>query len=227
MENLFIKYMNDRFNDKNNKPKIPGPVITISREYGCYGSQIAKLLVEKINKNQITQWDFISSEILSKVAKKLMVTPDKISHVFGANVKSAVEDLFSSFSVSQRYVSDVNVIKSISDTVNSYANGGNVVIVGRAGCVLTKHIKKSLHIKLIAPLDWRIESVSKRFNLSPEEGKKKVLGIDTKRKEFMLLFKGDKPDSELFDLVLNRATLTNDEIVNLIFEISRSKDIVF
>lgn len=227
MENIFLKYMNDKLSVKVNKPKTPGPVITISREYGCYGTQIAKLVTENINKNQSTQWQMISNEILSQVAKNLMVTPDRISHVFGAEVKGAVEDFFSAFSISKRYVSDANVVRYISDIVTSYANEGNVVIVGRAGCVLTKHIKKSLHIKIIAPLDWRVASVANRFEISTEEAKAKVLGIDAKRHTFMEMFNGIKPESELFDLVVNRATLTNEEIVDTIITIAKSRDLIY
>lgn len=228
MESVFLKYMNDRLRMPDKASKTVGPVITISREYGCYGSQIAQLLIEKINPTKVaeTQWEMISNVVLNSVAQNCKVSPAQISHVFGAELKSSIEDFFTSFAISKRYVSDERVIRHISDIVVSYANKGHVVIVGRAGCVLTKHIPRALHVKLIAPLNWRAEQVAKRFMISHDEAVKKVLEIDEKRSRFMGFFDGNKPESEMFDIVLNRSTLHTSDIVNQIHSLSQSKDIL-
>ncbi len=228
MESVFLQYMNDKLQMPDKAPKTVGPVITISREYGCYGSQVAQMLVAKINANkaQESQWQCLSNEILINVAHKLQVQPSQISHVFGAQIKSSIEDFFSAFSISKRYVSDEHVIRHITDIVTSYANKGRFVIVGRAGCVLAKHISKSLHIKLIAPLDWRAESVAKRFGISISEGIQKVHEIDEKRKQFMSFFDGNKPESELFDIIFNRKTISTDQIVHQIYVIAQEKGII-
>lgn len=228
MENVFLQYMNASLHMPDRATKTVGPAITISREYGCYGSQIAQLLIEKINAKKVkeAQWEMISNEILNKVAQNLKVSPSQISHVFSAQLKTSMEDFFMSFAISKRYMSDEKVIRYISDIVTSYANKGRVVIVGRAGCVLAKHIPKSLHVKLVAPIAWRAESVSKRFSISTQDAIQKVLEIDEKRTQFMSFFDGNKPESELFDVVYNRATLSSKQIVNHIYSLAQDRDCV-
>ncbi|OQA95285.1 MAG: cytidylate kinase [Bacteroidetes bacterium ADurb.Bin217] len=228
MESVFLQYMNDRLKMTDRKPKTVGPVITISREYGCYGSEIAQLLIEKINAHKVVeaQWEMISNVVLNKVAQNLKVNPSQISHVFGAEVKSTIEDFFTSFAISKRYVSDENVIRHISDIVTSYANKGRVVIVGRAGCVLAKHIPKSLHVKLVAPLSWRANRVAKRFDISMQDALKKVGEIDEKRSHFMNFYDGNRPESELFDVIFNRSTLTTEQIVNQMYSLAEDKGII-
>jgi hypothetical protein len=54
----------------------------------------------------------------------------------------------------------------------------------------------------------------------------KVRDTDKVRENFMEFFRGNKPDSELFDLILNRATLTSDEIVEQIFFLAQQKGLV-
>lgn len=137
-----------------------------------------------------------------------------------------MEDLISSLSAFNSYVSDENVIRDISKTVSTYINNGYVVIVGRAGCVLAKHVKKSLHVRLHASLEWKTDSISRRFQISKDEARRRILENEHKRMKFMEYFRGNKPDSELFDITFNRGTLSNEDIVNTIYKIAKNKEIV-
>jgi len=227
MESIFLKYMKERFKVIDSVHKQRGPVITISREFGCYGSEIARLLVAKINNEESTQeWDLVSNEILLQVAKKLRVDPNEISHIFGAERKSLVDEFLRSFNLAKSHVTDDHIIKNLSQVVFRYAEHGHFVIVGRAGCVVAKNIKNALHVRLNAPFDWRIKSISERFNLNTNDAIKKIEENDKKRKRFMEFFQGNKPNSELFDIELNRATLSNDEIVETIFTLASIKKLI-
>ena len=102
--------MNERLKDENQSEKEPGPVITLSREFGCYASRIAQLLTEKLTelsakKQGTAKWSYISNEILEEAANKLEVEPGKISHLFGADEKRFMGDLVESFST-KKYASD-------------------------------------------------------------------------------------------------------------------------
>lgn len=226
MENIFLKYMTARVRDDEPK-KLPGPIITLSREYGCYASKIAELLAAKINKDlvehsQNQQWQCLSKEILDEAAKALDTDPVKIAHIFGADQNTFLGDLAVSFSA-KRYASDDSIKKVVQAVVKSYAEQGNVVIVGRAGCVIAHHITKALHIKLIAPLDWRICKIQERFHNSKIQAKKQVLEIDEKRDAFMKFYRGNRPEGDLFDAVINRAVFSEEQIVEMIFVMAKMK----
>jgi cytidylate kinase len=226
-EDALIKYMTARVEEELPIKNESGPVITLSREYGCYASHIARLLNEKLTEiahreNKKIKWTVISNEILQDAAKSLEVDPTKISHLFGANEKQFLSDLLESFSA-KKYVSDTAIKKAITAIVRSYAEQGHVIIVGRAGCVITKGITKSLHVKLNAPLDWRVRRIQERFSINETNAKKQVLEFDDKRKQFMSFFRGDRPDTELFDVTFNRSKMTEEEITSSIIKIAQSR----
>lgn len=230
MGNLFLHYMHERVRrEQEHTVQDPGPVITISREYGCYGNEIGELLTTRINGlqklNEKPEWILVSHQVLHDAAKQLKAEPDEISHIFGAQEKSVFGDLVSIFS-KDKYLSDIQIKRAIAEIVRSYSVQGNTVIVGRAGCELAKHIPKSVHVKLVAPYSWRVETIRKRFDLSITAANDKVKETDKRRETFMEFYRGNKPDSELFDIVLNRATISTSDIVDLILELATIRGLV-
>jgi cytidylate kinase len=221
--NVFLKYMNERLQQPKNYKRDPGPVITVSRQYGCYGSSIAmKLCDASINETNQT-WKWISKEVLDDASRHLKVDTEDISHIFGANEKSFWQDLKESLS-SNKYTSDDNIKRTISKVVRSYAEQGHSIIVGRAGCIIAKDITRSFHIRLIAPFNWRMERIRERFKISREEAIKQVKEIDAKRDLFMAFFRGDKPDCEIFDVIFNRNSMRDDDIVKSVVDFVRNRN---
>ena len=104
-----------------------------------------------------------------------------------------------------------------------YAEQGHVVIVGRAGCVLTKHIKKSLHVRLVASDEFRINRIMTRFELDKKAAIQRIKEFEANRKTFMKFYNGDKPETEMFDLILNRSKMTPDEIANSIAQLAEMR----
>jgi cytidylate kinase len=231
MENLFLHYMFEQ-NKREEEHTIhePGPVITLSREYGCYGSEIAHMLVDKINsnlenRNERNEWYFISHQVLHDATEKMDAEPHDISHIFGAEEKTIIGDLISLFS-NDKYYSDSSIKRTIARIVRSYSEQGHAVIVGRAGCVIARHIERSIHIKLMAPVPWRVSRIMERFDIEKCDAEKKVRDTDKRRETFMEFFRGNKPDSELFHLILNRATLSSEEIVDQIIHLAQKRELI-
>ncbi|HOP05369.1 MAG TPA: cytidylate kinase-like family protein [Tenuifilaceae bacterium] len=231
MENLFLHYMFEKARREEEEIITEfGPVITLSREYGCYGSEIAQLLADKINHAKVyteerDRWVFVSHQVLHDASTNMGTEPRDISHIFGAEEKSFFGDLVSLFS-KDKYISDSHIKRTIARVVRSYSEQGKSIIVGRAGCVIAKHIEKAIHVKLIAPFEWRVSRIMERFSISHAEAESKVKETDKRRETFMKFFRGKKPDSELFDLILNRSTLSNEDIVNIIYFFAQNRGLV-
>lgn len=227
MKDLLLKYMSHFPNDIKTNELEFGPVITISREYGCYGSGVAVKLTETINKkfNPEIKWKTVDRHVLSKVSSELHANPTVISHVFGAEQKGLLADIVDSFSP-KNYTSDHRVISTIKKVVRNFAEEGNTVIVGRAGCVIASHIPRSLHVRIIASYEDRLASVMQHLNLSEKDAKKHIDVTSRKRDHFMDFFKGRKPDSELFDIVFNKSKMNEDAIVQGIMCAAKSKNVL-
>lgn len=216
MDNLLIKYFQQRMSKEelpSFNPKESGPVITISREYGCPGKIIAQSLVEKVNQIKPSSWKWISKEIIESLAQELKLQPSVIEDIKNFDERKTTDYLALLFT-SDYYPGEKKIKNTLSDIINSFAHQGHVVIVGRAGYQITNGIEKSLHISLKAPLDWRIEHICQRMNLSFIDGMKVVEEMSEKRRHFLSHF--DRPGLKNYDLIFDCSQTSDEEIVNVI-----------
>ncbi len=225
--NILLRYLENRHSESEDqsKNKEPGPVITISRQFGCSGKFLANKLAETLNEkltNKREQWKVISKEILEKSAKELELDPSQVEYVFRYEKKSAIDDILGALS-SKYYKSDRKIRNTIKKVIYSFGKQGHSIILGRCGSSITKNIDRSLHIRLIAPLDWRIQMVKKRFNLSTKKTKNYVLDIEKKRAELRNNLAGHKIEDTHYDLLINVKSFSHDEIADMILEVVNLK----
>jgi cytidylate kinase len=218
-----MKYMSDRLLEKSGKKKSPGPVITISRLYGCPAKRVAKCLSEKLAEKMVVrghpevQWKLITKELLEEAAKELDVDPSRIKHVFDYQEKGTVPTILDEHT-NKYYKSDRLIRNTIKKVIRNIAIEGNSIIVGRGGIAITRDIPQSLHISLEAPLEWRVVRTMEKHKLSHEEAEKYAINLDKKRKQFREYFEGKGSDYTNFDITFNCMTLSVDEIVSIIIK---------
>jgi len=225
-----LKYASDRIHDESGKGQEAGPVITISREYGCPAKLIAGRLAEELTRKLFVKgkdaiWRFITKEIMAESAKALEIDPEKIKYVFEYEQKSVIEDIISA-QFNKYYKSERKIRNTVAKVIRNMAYEGNVIIVGRGGVAITHDIPKSLHIMLEAPIEWRTVRVAQNYNISQEEAKKAALDIDKKRKEFREYFQGKDTDYTRFDLTINCMAFTMEEIVHIILRVAEIRKLV-
>jgi cytidylate kinase len=237
MDDIFLKYMGSRFKEKDHyliKKKATesinhGPVITISRESGCSANIIAEMLVSSINKkyyfNSDDKWNWVNKTIIAESAKELDLPPHKIKYIFNSEKRGIIDDVISSLT-SRYYKSDMKIRKTIFKLIELFATKGNIIIVGRGGVSFTNHIKKSLNIKLQAPLNWRINKISEKHEISFDDAKKYVTEIDKKRIQLINNFMGKKADNSIFDIIFNCKTMKQKEIVETIIKLAEIKKLI-
>lgn len=226
-----LKYMSDRLQEEKSGCPDAGPVITISRLYGCPSKKIAKLLSEELSKKMLAQgkknvqWGYVTKEILSESARELEMNPDRIKYVFDYKKKGLIDELFSAHS-NKYYKSDRRIRNTIARVIRNMACEGNVVIVGRGGVAITRDMPNSLHINLEAPLQWRVLRIAEKYELSFEEAEKTTLDIDKKRKAFREYFEGRNTDYTWFDLTFNCMTMSVEEIVGIIIRAAEVRKLI-
>jgi len=233
MDNLFLKYMRERSGKrKSTGPNFhaPGPVITISRDYGCPGRRIARKMAETLSEKnrrmgRETEWKWISKEIIEESARKLKLSPTLIQDLSDYRTRGFFENLTLFFS-DEFYPGDVKIKNTIARFIYNAAAEGYVVIVGRAAESITKNFEKSLHVKLQAPLEWRTEQVATAYGMSLADAKKEALEMDKRRSQFRNYFEKERPDIDFFDMFFNVATLTDEEIVEAIIILAETRGFV-
>jgi cytidylate kinase len=229
MADLFLKYMTDRLvqhhSQDNQFKSEPGPVITISRETGCSAREISQLLYEKIvteffqGKPDSCPWRLINKDILQNSASKLLgLLPSELDYVFKEVERGTISEILDALST-KYYHSDRKKKKIIINVIKSMAEQGNIIFLGRGSVAVTRKMKHSFHIKLMAPLEWRIEQVMSRFNYTKEKATAFVDETDKQRAKLIECFGGNASYS-LFDATFNTATLTHEEIVDQILTLA-------
>jgi cytidylate kinase len=229
MQGDLLNYLKKRYEESLLKKTGPGPVITLSREYGCPAKAIAQKLSEVLSNHLDKSgtkylWKWYSKEILDESARQLQIDPSKIKYVFDYEKKGMLEDFFSSFS--QYYQSDRKIRSTIKKVIREIADQGHAIIVGRGGIAITRDMPNSLHINLIAPLEWRSVIISERYNVSTEEARSSAIDIDKKRKEFRDYFEGKNTDYTSPDISFNCMTLSIDEIVSTILKVAEFRGLI-
>lgn len=220
MENTLLNYMNYRFGGQNRKPehsvKPVGPVITISREVGCNGTALAQLVANELNKTIFyKQWQVVSKEVLSASARELKVTPGKVSRLVTTSEYSTFDEILSAFT-EKYYKSSKTIIKTIREVIRNYSKDGCCIIVGRAGNIIASDLENSLHLRLVAPLTWRISAIAERKNMSKAEAKKYIEETEKEREIFRKYFQNTKEDADRFDLTIDISRFNQDNLVKLI-----------
>ena len=202
----------------------PGPVITISREYGCEANPLAQKLARALSREG-KSWSIISKEILEKSSRELHLNPIKMERAFTPHERSTIEELFNGFSTRSE-IPEKKIYKIISDVVYDYALEGNVIIVGRGGVAISRDIERSLHIRLIAPEDHRIRLISNKRNLTQKRAREIVSSQDQSRRLFIQKLRQEVVDDSIFDLILNTVTLTERQILDTIVAAAKSRKLI-
>lgn len=192
------------------------PFITISREYGCGGFHVAAEIIEILNKemNPEPKWAVYDKKILEKLMVDTGLSSSLVETLTGRarnNLTDVIQTFFSKFPP------QVAIHKKVSETITMLALNGNVVIVGRGSNMITKKFTGGYHVRLVAPLDYRVDNVSKFMNVSKAEAAK-LINEKSKQREGYLkeFFKFDLTDPHHYNLVINESRFTVEQTARII-----------
>ena len=224
-----LKYLDVRFLGELAEPPAQhkGMVVTMSRDTGCDGMPILEEVKNNLNAqlkgiNKKHPWSVVSKEIFEKSAKKLNVDVDLFDKLESKKDKSFVEELLNSFST-DNYPSDYKIKKTYKEVIETVAKDGAVFILGRAGVAIVEHNRRNLHIKVTAPLDWRVKKLANEYGKSEASARKHIIDSDEKRDDLKKYYMGRKVEFSDYDVVFNEATLTKKEIAQAIENIIQLK----
>ena len=152
MGKALMNYLNKRLLEENSLKKrnktlsTSGPVITISREVGCNGLKLAKLITNRLDERKmISNWKVFSKEVFYQSAKELDMEPELVRKIFKKTDKYQLDDILKAFG-DRQYRSERKIIKTVTAVVRTFAVDGFCIIIGRAGHLIARDIQNALHI---------------------------------------------------------------------------------
>lgn len=195
--------------------------ITISREYGSGGGEIATRLARHLG------WHLIDHEIVERVASEMGTSieaaeaRDERTEGFFERAFNNLQFLDPAFIVGTSpeawLTNEKTYLETVSKIVRAAAAQGHVVIIGRGSQVLLAQQRDVLHVRFIAPFEKRVAYVMQREGIDQAAAELRIKVKDHDRMRHLEAAYHRKPaDAHLYDIVLNTSLLNLDSAVEII-----------
>ncbi|HKK81210.1 MAG TPA: cytidylate kinase-like family protein [Prolixibacteraceae bacterium] len=228
MGDIFHEYMSKRIKDISNSNPFenPGPVVTFSRAAGCSVKNITQLLQERLNSiSKKPKWEIISKEVLHESAERLNLDHETVQTIFNLSDRSLLDDIVNAF-ISRDYQLERKMLNTVVNVIYSFGIEGYKIIVGRGSNSICSNIEKSLHIRIDAPLEWRIQSVMQSKNLSRDKARSNINHLEANRRNYRQMIKGKASMCNDFDITFSKIKFCDEEIVDMVVDAMKIKKII-
>ena len=179
------------------------PVITISRQYGSWGSLAAQQVAARLGY-RVVERELINQAALRTGAPEVALAMIDDLKLLG---------LSPSAEAFQAYCEAVKTV------MEELAAEGNVVIVGRAGQVILAGRPDVLHVLVIAPIEVRAGRIAERHGVAVHHARAQVEASDRTRRNYLKRFYHIRwDDPALYDLVINTAGFTLEATAEMIIQ---------
>jgi len=228
--NSMDKFISAQFKQWQQKEKIdveevkkPHPFITISREYGSGGYEIAHEIASAINTGGTSDpvWAAYDRKLLEKVMDDTGLS-ESLTETMTSNARKSMTNFIqTSFS---KFPSQVTVFRRLVETIRLLAINGHVIVVGRAGNVITRDIPGGMHIRIIAPMEYKIERMVHLTGQKRPDVEKLIKTKTKERDGFIKEYvKFEPADPDNYDLIINNDRYTSKEAAQLIISAIKLK----
>jgi cytidylate kinase len=216
-----LSFIHTQLQNPGKSGEIPGKsirrAVTISRQAGCGAAVVAGKLAEYLQQRAPGNghpWAVYDHNLMDEVLKDHDL-PAHLAKCLHEDRVSQLEDILAD-------VFDVRpplqtVIQYATETMLRLARSGNVIIIGWGSNVIMAKLPNALHVRLVAPLDRRVEHARKSYGLTENEAHKFCVNEDRARERyFKKYFGADISDPLLYHLVINTGVVSYDDAAKLI-----------
>ena len=186
-------------------------VITISREFGSDGMDIAKGIARR-------SWDISSStNRRSEICSDNMASSNSARCMIPCRLSGKA-------SIPRKWNSEKITIDMMNRTILALGNHGKAVIVGRGSYLALAGFDDALNVRIQAPLAARVARIMKDRNLGDKaQAEAFVKENDAKREHFIESAYGSHRDrARDFDLVIDTNKVPSDRAIALIVDVAKN-----
>ncbi len=203
-----IKKWERMYPAKDKKGEMPIPVITVSKEPGAGGNILAQKIAERLDL------DIFNRDIIKGIAENAKISASVIETLEEKRL-SGIEDFISSL-VNKHYLYPGLYLEYLMKVVCTIAEHGRAVIVGR-GANFILPPEKRFSVRMVAPVDVRIQNIARGFDVSTEEAKRRVIRRESRRSAFIRQsFNADISNPINYDLTINTGKMSIEAAVEAV-----------
>src|SRR5579864_9239065 len=196
-------------------------IITVEREYGCGGGEIADLLAKQLGWKL---WDQLLTEEIARLANcpKAVVevreerTDPLYYRLFKSFLRGSYEGSINAHKLN--LVDSENILKLTRSVVVHAANKGRCVIVGRGSQLFLKDHPDAVRIFLYAPREDKVRRLLTRGK-TEKDAHELVDTVDRERADFIQkYFNSEWPDRPIYHTMMNTA-IGDECVTNMILSL--------
>jgi cytidylate kinase len=197
----------------------PVPFVTISRQAGAGGRAVARRLAARLNAVDPGElpWTVWDNELVELVARDHHLPRRAVASLEDERpswLELALGSLSVSAGAEERHPDEVKVYHRVAQTIRSLAELGRVIIVGRGATFVTAGMPGGVHVRLVAPLDYRVDATAKTMSVSRDDAAKWVRDRDRNREAFYRRHWPGRPlTPESFTVTYNTAATSAERLV--------------
>jgi len=204
-------------------------VITISRQYGSGGDDVAARVCERLG------YTFFDKRVIARMASDLGLSESNVidfseeqyqaRSLFDrfrgprvvAQTRSWREDVSGRRVPTVENLDEVQAVRMVRSAVQRAHEEGNIVILGRGGQAILKDEPGVLHVRIEAPEEARVQRLQEEEGLSPEEARKLIGERDKAAADYVRNFYDiDWSDAMHYHLVINTGKWDTEAAAHLI-----------
>jgi cytidylate kinase len=176
-------------------------VITLSRELGSRGDDIARLVAERLSLRLVGR-DLINRAAREAGAPEVALAEIDELGLLGVKPSAMALRLYQ---------------EKVAAVIHEMAAAGDVLLLGRGGQVVLAERPDALHVRIIAPRALRLAQVQSACRVSAEVAAARIDASDAARAGYLKRHFGVRGDeAHLYDLVINMAHLNVPVAVELV-----------
>jgi cytidylate kinase len=176
------------------------PVITLSREPGSGGKLVAKAVAERLDL------DLFDQVLINAMAENADTTT-RVIRTLDEKSLSMIDDWVSA-AISERHLWPDEVSRLLMRVIGTIGRHGKAIIVGRGANFILPPANR-FRVRIIAPLEMRVNRVAETHGVTQKEAKRRVLRTESDRRAFVRkYFHSDIGDPANYEVVLNTGTLS-------------------
>jgi cytidylate kinase len=201
-------------------------IVTIEREYGCGGGEIAQRLATHLGWKL---WDQLLTEEIARLAdcpKKVVEQREERTdplyyRLFKSFLRGSYEGSLNAHKL--KMVDSECILEFTEKVVQHAAGAGNCVIVGRGSQHFLRHRRDALRIFLYAPREEKVRRLIFRGK-SENEAIELVDTVDRERSDFIAkYFKVEWPSRSIYHAMIN-TEVGDENVVQMIEALMKTMD---
>ena len=210
----FIRFQLEQYTTQPLQKKKVHPVITISREFGCEGFPVAKMLAEKLKSEDGMDWLVYNRELVKKFTN-IDGFDEEMMSLLNEQQRSQVDEYVDHLLAHKP--SNYSLYQKLARSVRALSERGHCIIIGSGGAILTADIPNSLNIRLKAKLPFRINRISNELSISKDEAKVLIDENDESRSNLIKKFtRQDVNNPRFYDLIIDNEKFSAEQITEII-----------